>query len=141
MQDQLPPVRKVVTENDAEGKSYFLSDGPLHRYERLRSDQAIGFIIFGELQQAPTFIQANDDIHTHQGIMPPKNGTVLRIIDYPPDPADPIELKRQFDAMFSRLYKDAGHDLKEGEHPGMHITSTVDYAIVLFGANDGYIRY
>ena len=42
-------------------------------------------------------------------------------------------MKRLQDATFAQLYPDAGHDLKPGDHPGMHITATVDYAIVLFG--------
>jgi hypothetical protein len=133
MQDQLPPVRKVVTENDAEGKSYFVSDGLPSSIREVAERPGYRVHNIWRTSASPAPIQESDDIHLHQGIMPPKNGTVLRIIDYPPDPKDPMELKKQLDAMFSRLYKDAGHDLKEGEHPGMHITPTVDYAIVLFG--------
>jgi quercetin dioxygenase-like cupin family protein len=37
------------------------------------------------------------------------------------------------DATFSQLYPDAQHELKPGEHPGMHRTDTVDYVLILIG--------
>ncbi len=37
------------------------------------------------------------------------------------------------DATFSAMYPDAHRDASGGEHPGMHRTQTVDYAIVLEG--------
>jgi hypothetical protein len=133
MHNDLPPVRRVVTENDENGKSFFVSDGSPTSIREVPERPGYRVNNIWRTSPSPALIRAEDDIHTHQGIMPPKNGTVLRIIDYPPDPQDPIELKKQLDAMFAHLYQDAGHDLKEGEHPGMHITETVDYAIVLFG--------
>jgi len=29
------------------------------------------------------------------------------------------------------MYRDAQHDRREGKHPGMHRTETIDYATVL----------
>jgi quercetin dioxygenase-like cupin family protein len=81
----------------------------------------------------PDVVDATDSISAHQGVLPPTNGTVLRVIDYPPEPRDPLELKRMQDATFAQLYPDAQHELKPGDHPGMHKTDTVDYAIVLDG--------
>ena len=69
----------------------------------------------------------------HQGILPPKGGTILRIIDFPPEPSDPEERRRRIAATFGDIFKDASHDKREGKHPGMHRTQTVDYAIVLEG--------
>ena len=37
------------------------------------------------------------------------------------------------DKTFAAMYPDAHRDIKPGEHPGMHTTDTVDYAIVLEG--------
>lgn len=58
---------------------------------------------------------------------------MVRIIEWPPEPADPAERKRVMDATFARMYPDAHRAPKPGEHPGMHQTATVDYAIVLEG--------
>jgi len=72
-------------------------------------------------------------VEKHQGILPPKGGTILRIIDFPPEPRDPEERRRRIAATFGGIFKDASHDKREGKHPGMHRTQTVDYAIVLEG--------
>jgi quercetin dioxygenase-like cupin family protein len=37
------------------------------------------------------------------------------------------------EATFGSMYRDAQHAPQPGQHPGMHRTSTVDYAIVLEG--------
>ena len=60
-------------------------------------------------------------------------GTVLRSLDIPAEPRDPEELQRALNATFSRMYGDAHRDVKPGEHPGMHRTDSVDYAIMLEG--------
>ena len=65
-------------------------------------------------------------------MLPPARGTVLRVIDYPPEAADPAERRRQLAATFGTLYPDAEHRIDD-KHPGMHRTETVDYAIVLDG--------
>jgi quercetin dioxygenase-like cupin family protein len=58
---------------------------------------------------------------------------VLRIIDFPPEPQDPQELERMLQATFGSMYQDASHAPQAGQHPGMHRTSTVDYALMLAG--------
>jgi len=68
----------------------------------------------------------------HQGIAPPRNGTVIRVIDIPPESPDPEERKRQVSASFSQMFTDADHR-PDQRHPGMHRTDSVDYAIVLMG--------
>jgi hypothetical protein len=82
---------------------------------------------------APAHINAIDSIVEHQGVAPPPNGTVIRIIDIPPEAADADERKRQAAATFGKLFADADHHLEDKRHPGMHITESVDYAIILEG--------
>ena len=89
---------------------------------------------------SPAPVDAPDDILEHSGVLPPEKGTVLRVIEIPPDPGDPEELRAQIEAMFKATYPDADHtgagESETGQappHPGMHKTLTVDYAIVLFG--------
>jgi hypothetical protein len=81
--------------------------------------------------QAP--VDAPDSIAEHQGVAPPPGGTVLRIIDFPPEPSDPQTLERMLQATFGRMYRDAEHAPRPGEHPGMHRTRSVDYALMLQG--------
>jgi oxalate decarboxylase/phosphoglucose isomerase-like protein (cupin superfamily) len=83
----------------------------------------------------PAPINAVDRVAGHKGVSPPPRGTVLRIIDYPPESSDPAERRRQLAATFGSLYPDAEHRIDD-KHPGMHRTETVDYAILLSGECD-----
>jgi hypothetical protein len=65
--------------------------------------------------------------------MPPAGGTVLRVIDFPPQPRDPEEQRRQHAAVFATMFDDGEHQPDVSRHPGMHVTATIDYAIVLHG--------
>ena len=82
---------------------------------------------------SPARFDAPDDIVRHEGVLPPAGGTVLRVIDFPPQPDDPEEQRRQSEAVFATMFKDAHHQAGSHRHPGMHVTETVDYAIVLHG--------
>ena len=56
---------------------------------------------------------------------------MLRVMDIPPEDKDPEVRKRATEAVFAAMFADAKHDASNARHPGMHITDTVDYAIVL----------
>jgi hypothetical protein len=77
-------------------------------------------------------IEAADSIVEHLGVMPPTGGTVLRVIDIPPALADRAEQKRIATKTMMSLYPDAVHD-PTNTQAGMHVTRTIDYAIVLCG--------
>lgn len=74
-----------------------------------------------------------DSVLEHRGVLPPRYGTVLRVIDIPPEDADPAAAKRHTEAMFAAMFPDAHHDASHARHPGMHTTDTIDYAILLQG--------
>jgi hypothetical protein len=59
---------------------------------------------------------------------------VLRIIDLPPESKDPEVTRRQIQATFGSVFRDAHRDdAGINKHPGMHRTATVDYALILQG--------
>jgi hypothetical protein len=123
--EKLPPVRRIVTGNDANGSSRIVEDAPA---------KAIRTVAERPGYRAVNVWRTNaDEAEKHQGILPPKGGTILRIIDFPPEPKDPEERRRRIAATFGGIFKDAAHDKREGKHPGMHTTDTIDYAIVLEG--------
>jgi len=66
-------------------------------------------------------------------VLPPKNGTVIRVIDIPPEDPDPAERERQARAVFVAMFPDAAHEATHARHPGMHRTATIDYAILIQG--------
>lgn len=134
MTASLPPFRRIVTATNSAGRSYIAEDGPSPAV--LTMDSRPGYRnsnLWRTLgPQAP--IDSPDSISQHQGVLPPSGGTVLRIIDIPPESKDPEERRKQTAAVFAAMFPDATrHDHQLERHPGMHITDTVDYAILLQG--------
>jgi hypothetical protein len=128
---ELRPVRRVVTSNNAAGRSSIVEDS---EPPALTVPERPGYRVSNiwVTNETPASVSAPDLVAAHKGILPPPRGNLLRIIDYPPEAADPVERKRQLAATFRKLYPDADHHVDD-KHPGMHRTLTVDYAIILEG--------
>ena len=134
MSTTLPPIRRIVTEDDASGRSRIVEDAPANAIRIVPERPNYRAVNIWHTVAAPAPVHAPDTINEHKGILPPKNGgSILRIIDYPPEAADPAERQRQIAATFGGIFADADHDKRPGAHPGMHRTDTVDYAIILEG--------
>ena len=133
MTADLPAIRRVVTAEDVDGNSRIAEDAPARSIRTVPERPGYRAVNVWRTTGSPANLFEKDSVAEHQGILPPSHGTVLRIIDFPPEPKDPKELKRRLDATFGGIYKDADHDQRDGKHPGMHRTVTVDYAIVLEG--------
>lgn len=129
---KLPDIRRVLTGDDANGKSRVVEDAPASAIKTVAERPGYRAVNVWRTTEFPPLIAAEDSVGQHKGILPTKGGTILRIIDFPPEPKDPAELKRRLHATFGGIYADAAHD-KNARHPGMHTTDTVDYAIVLEG--------
>jgi quercetin dioxygenase-like cupin family protein len=119
-------VRRVVTGHDAQGRSIVISDtsaemaGILH--EHWLTD-AMPARWGGKPNLGPL---PND-------LEPPKNGTVLRFVEFQPNEgATREELEARYSAAFKAI--NATHTRVDTKrHPAMHKTRTVDYGIVLSG--------
>ena len=131
MTESLPAIRRIVTGDDARGRSCIVEDAPAKVVRTVPERPGYRAINVWRTTQTPALIDAADSISSHEGILPPKQGSILRIIDFPPEPTDPAERDRRIRATFGGIYKDAQHDGRK--HPGMHKTDTLDYAIVLEG--------
>jgi hypothetical protein len=125
--------RRVVTGHNADGKSVFVSDAVTPHVFRRSPGSAIVMELW-ETRATPADNRGNDDaIDRAFRLSPPKNGSVFRIIDYPPDS----------ERVKARAAERAGPDDGSGwlqaadkapaRHLGFHKTSSVDYAIVLSG--------
>ena len=138
MKNELPPVRRVITGLDADGRSTFLEDqaavgrtNPARPGWRLSQVWATG--------RTPAPVDDADRTPELRGVMPPAGGSVLNIIDFPPEPKDPAERERALAAMKDYVRKtgvEPEHGLRrspDGPHPRMHQSETIDYAIVLSG--------
>lgn len=126
------PVRRIVTANDAEGRSYIAEDGVSPAMLTMEGRPGYRNNNIWRTEGAPADVDARDTICDHEGVLPPPNGTVIRVIDIPPEPKNPEERARAVSAVFDQMFPDAAHSPDE-RHPGMHKTMTVDYAILLQG--------
>ncbi|MGB7019923.1 MAG: cupin domain-containing protein, partial [Xanthobacteraceae bacterium] len=125
-------IRRVVTGHNAAGKSIFVSDGPTpHVFSRTKGSAVVHEL--WETARTPADNRGNADaIARSHRLPPPPNGSVFRVIEYPPDSERLAAIAREH-----ALPDDSGRaeatDRNNPRHPGFHKTATVDYAIVLSG--------
>jgi mannose-6-phosphate isomerase-like protein (cupin superfamily) len=127
------PVRRVVSGHDAEGKSVFiLQDQAPRTYSRGPGSAIITEL--WETRACPADNRGDEDVTDHPyRLPPPKNGSVFRVIDYPPDKQRLAALERERTGHDDGSGRGALLDRGSPRHPGFHKTSSVDYVIVLSG--------
>jgi hypothetical protein len=133
MPQSLAPVRRIVTGHDAQGRSCIVADGASPATLTIPERPGYRNANLWRTTETPAAVNAPDTAIEHRGVLPPRNGTVIRVIDIPPEHPDPRERERQARAIFAAVYPDAAHQASHPRHPGMHVTDTVDYAILLRG--------
>lgn len=131
------PVRRVVTGHDGQGKAVVLTDGEPPVIVRSPMQAGLAFHEIWNTARMPAVIEPTFDEPTlgRTDTAPPRNGTVIRIVDMPPEGPDGPKLdKDQARELFSAvgLAENAEHH-KAGRHPLMHRTESIDYGIVLSG--------
>jgi hypothetical protein len=147
------PIRRVVTGHDAAGRSVFIMDAAApHVYSRSPGSAVVTEL--WETRAMPADNRGHAEVTDHPfRLAPPRNGTVFRIIEYPPDSERLAALERQRGNSIVRAHS-ASEDARERaddtrpepgssaraafdrgspRHPGFHKTDSVDYAIVLAG--------
>jgi mannose-6-phosphate isomerase-like protein (cupin superfamily) len=124
-------VRRVLTGHDADGRSTFLADGIAPNMKEMPSFPGLALTDLWETSGAPASNAGDGDAADRPiGLEPPRNGTILRIVEFPPDATRPK------DSDGSAGFKAIGAGHTQDRHsadPMMHKTSTVDYIIVLKG--------
>ncbi|HUD89343.1 MAG TPA: hypothetical protein VMR17_23045, partial [Xanthobacteraceae bacterium] len=78
-------IRRVVTGHDAAGRSTFIVDAPSpHVFSRSKGSAVVHEL--WETARTPADNRGNDDaIARGHRLPPPQNGSVFRVIEYPPD--------------------------------------------------------
>lgn len=124
--------RRVVTGHNAAGKSIFIMDGRAPAV----FDRGPGRTCVTELWETratPADNSGNAEVTNHPNrLPPPANGSVFRVVEYPPDRLRVAALRgpgESHDATREGYVR----DLANARHPGFHKTDTIDYAIVLSG--------
>jgi mannose-6-phosphate isomerase-like protein (cupin superfamily) len=126
-------VRRVVTGLDAGNKAGVLFDSRLTLNPGKSGNPAANVWITDS--SPPGFSFKDDSAARPIGLSPPDNGTVIRVVEFPPlDPA--AEAKMDPDFMMKVVGDHAPARGLPVKHPLMHRTRTVDYAIIMSGEID-----
>ena len=128
-------VRRIVTGHDDHGKSIFTEDAAAPSVHT--NPRRVGYHLTNlwMTDQTPCLVGNEADPTTRPlTLEPPKNGTVVRIVEFGPEgewtkDLDGSGAKEAFGAMGT----DKASTYKPGGHPLMHRTESVDYALVLEG--------
>lgn len=133
----LRDIRRIVTGHNQEGKAVVLSDSALPHVTRPPMQPGLAFheIWNTDATPAPVNFTEAEPTDRHRDTAPPSNGTIIRIVDIPPEGADGPDFdKDQARAVFDAvgLGENADHTLP-GRHPLMHRTESIDYGVVLEG--------
>lgn len=124
-------IRRVVTGHDENGKSVFIIDGNAPAVKEMDSMPGLALTDLWQTNGAPADNTGNLDSADRAVVLaPPANGTIFRLVEFPPD----IAWRGKADAGDAFDSIGAGHaPVKGSDDPMMHKTSTVDYLIVVKG--------
>jgi mannose-6-phosphate isomerase-like protein (cupin superfamily) len=126
-------VRRVVTGHNAAGKSIFVTDAPTpHVFQRTKGSAIVHEL--WETDATPADNRGNADaIARGHRLPPPQNGSVFRVIEYPPDAERLAAIAHEDKLPDDGSGRSAATDRNNPRHAGFHKTATIDYAIVLSG--------
>jgi hypothetical protein len=134
MVQELPTVRRIVTGESAGGKSHIVSDGPTPATFTVPGRPGCKVSNVWVTGASPVLVDEPDGTGKYRGLYPPKNGTVIRFMDIPPEEKDAERRAAAARATAAAIFPDIHRRESDRRlHPGMHVTDTVDYAIVMEG--------
>lgn len=132
-----PDFRRIVTGHDPDGHAIIQSDAPPQRTQLIGGPGGPTFVEVWSTRETPALIDRTSGEPAEPGLVlaPPKGGTRIRVIDFPPE-GDAIRKLTGSEAVdkFAEMGgADAASAAHGAPHPLMHRTQTLDYAIVLSG--------
>jgi len=137
MNQQQKTIRRIVTGHNADGKAIIVSDASPERTYMIGGPNGAKFHEVWNTQQSPALIDNKSGEPEETGLVlaPPKGGTRIRVIDFPPEGKEIRSLtKEEASQHFKSMGGEGASNAGEGKpHPLMHRTETIDYGIVLEG--------
>ena len=123
----MKPVRRVVT-GHRDGKAVALFDSAAPN-QKLRQASGLVSTLLWVTDESPADISDTADRAAREiGVPPPPEGTILRVVDFPPESG-----ARSREAVLKEM---GVADHGGARHAAMHRTRSVDYAIVIEGTID-----
>ena len=132
----LPPIHRVVTGHDANGKAVVALNGPLPTVVEVAAVPGTVFHEIWSTSATPAPVDNGADPTMGALLLPPPGrGTRIRFVDFPPETA---ELMSQGYARMKEAFAEIGDAAAStakahSPHPLMHRTETVDYGVVIEG--------
>ncbi len=136
MAEEHEPVRRIVTIDDAGGRSLAIEDGPASEVQSDPARPGFASTRIWVTDATPVSIRrARDASALPHGIAPPPRGSVCRIVTFPPDAAfrgrvGAAEVAAFFHAMGAPA---ASTYSPQSPHPYMQKTRTLDFCLILEG--------
>ena len=126
------PIRRIITGHDEDGTAIVTMDSPAPN-ARVRSASGLTSTLIWVEDETPADNTGEmDKANRESGVSPPDNGSVFRVVEFPPE--------KSGDSFSNEAMKaEMGLESDDGtvaRHPGMHRTRSVDYAIVISGEID-----
>ncbi|HVV95404.1 MAG TPA: cupin domain-containing protein [Hyphomicrobiales bacterium] len=132
-------VRRVVTGHDASGKAVVVSDGPATNVRERPAMAGMASHLLWVTDETPADIAGNADRAAREiGVAPPAGGSILRVVDFPPETAQATTTLDNA-TMLRDMGLSADNPAAKIAHPGAHRTRSIDYAIVLSGEIDMWL--
>jgi len=130
------PIRRVVAGNDERGVAVALSDGPSPDVRLDPARPGFAATRLWVTSETPARVKgARETLHLPHTLEPPRNGSVCRVVEFPPEAA---YLKRisaaDVKAYFTAMGSPGASTAKAGApHPYMQRTASLDFCYVLEG--------
>ncbi|WP_077035456.1 cupin domain-containing protein [Pelomonas sp. KK5] len=134
--ESLPPIHRVVTGHDAQGRAVVASDGSLPTVVEIAAIPGTTFHEVWATSATPAPVDNDEDPTLGPlSLPPPPNGTRIRFVDIPPDtPEFLAQGAATMHEAFSQIGDAAASTVQASSpHPLMHRTDTVDYGVVIDG--------
>ena len=132
----LPPIHRVVTGHDEQGRAIVSSDGPLPTVAEIAAIPGTVFHEVWATTGCPALVDNGPDpTLAALQLAPPAQGTRIRFVDIPPDTEDFLaQGAARMHSAFSQIGDaDASTVRADSPHPLMHRTESVDYGVVIDG--------
>lgn len=131
-----PPIHRVVTGHDAQGRSIVSSDGPLPTVVEVAAIPGTLFHEVWSTSATPARVDNGPDPSLGALVLsPPARGTRMRFVDIPPDTEEFLaSANSKMHEAFSQIGEAAASTVQtDSPHPLMHRTQSLDYGIVIEG--------
>jgi len=131
----LPEFKRVVTGHDQHGQAIVASNGPTPNVFALSAVPGTVFYELWNSSTSPVLLDnAADPSSKPLQLSPGAQGSVIRVVDIPPDSVQDQVSAEDAAAVFAEIGESqAGTGQRDSKHKLMHRTETLDYGIVTEG--------